>query len=280
MTTHGPFGFATATTDGSDRFLWTNTQPGPPSQDGAALPAVAGNLQWWWFDGETGSTGVGPQSGQGGAPEGYVCPETSDTGTGFNDTYNMEFDTVLDAAAEQWQFNFFTNQRGVDNDMLCEVQINESGGGWVTVPGGTFGGPGETLPPKVTTGDPDIWEPRSVDLSNGGLNTDASTLVRILLTMPAAGTTWHNDFGIDTIEIVGTPLAAADHEQDSFRFYDDGTESGASALENQNVDLSIAKETLFQLRVGGQLTGDPDALSATLVYKKTGDADSEFRKVE
>lgn len=275
MTTHGPYGFATATTDGSDDFLYTASNG---NQTGATLPATSQNLRWRWLDGETASTGVGPQSGEEGAPEGYIYIETSDTGSGFNDTYDMEFDTTLDAAAEQWQFNFYTNQRGNDNDVLCQVQINEDGGGWVNV-GSAFGGPGESLPPKVATSGTDIWESRSVDLSNGGANNDASTRVRILLTMPASGTSWHNDFGIDTIEIVGTVLAS--YEQDGFRFEDDdGTESGSTFLENQNVDLTIAKETAFRVRQGGQLTGDPDAHAATEQYKETGDGASEWRDIE
>lgn len=203
MTTYGPFGFATATTDGSDDFLYTNTQGGP-SQNGDTLPATTGNLQLWWNDDDTGSTGVGPESGQEGDPEGYLHIEASDTGTGWDDTYDIEFDTTLDASAEQWQFNFYTNQRGDDNDVTCQIQINENGGGWVDV-GAEFGGSGDS--DKVGTGVAQIWSSRSVDLSNSGANTDASTRVRILLTMPSdtGGLSWHNDYGIDTIEIVGTP---------------------------------------------------------------------------
>lgn len=69
------------------------------------------------------------------------------------------------------------------------------------------------------------------------------------------------------------------HEQDGFRFYADGTETGAAALENQNVDATVAKETIFQLRQGAQLINDPSARSVTIEYKKTGDADSEYRKL-
>jgi hypothetical protein len=201
MTTLGPWGFATATTDGSDEFLYSNSQGGP-SQVNDTLPATSGNLQLWWFTGSTGSSNVGPTSGQ--DNDGYIYPECSDTGTGFNDTYTMELDTTLDASAEQWQFNFYTNQRGDDNDMTCQLQINESGGGWVDV-GAEFGGSGD--PDKVASSGTQIWSSRSVDLSNSGANTDASTRVRILLTMPASGTTWHNDYGIDTVEVVGTPLS-------------------------------------------------------------------------
>lgn len=75
------------------------------------------------------------------------------------------------------------------------------------------------------------------------------------------------------------PGVAYTTEQDSFRFYDDGTESGSTALETQNVDLTRATETPFQLRVGGQMTGDAPAISAELQYKETSDAASEWRKV-
>lgn len=274
MTTHGPFGFATATTDGSDEFLYTNTQGGP-SQNGATLPATSGNLQWWWDDNDPASTGIGPTSGQEGDPEGYIRTETSDTGTGFNDTYDMEFDTTLDASAEQWQFNFYTNQRGTDNGMTCQLQINESGGGWVDV-GAEFGGISD--PDRVDTSGTDVWISRSVDLSDGGANIDASTRVRILLTMPASGTTWHNDYGIDTIEIVGTVLASRDQEAFAFE-EDDGTESG-STIKTQNLDLTRGKEDPFRVRVGMQATGNPPTESATLQYKETGDAAAEWRDVD
>lgn len=68
-------------------------------------------------------------------------------------------------------------------------------------------------------------------------------------------------------------------EQDSFHFYDDGTESGAASLENQDVDLTIAKEEIFHLRQGTQYVGDPAACAVTLEYKKTGDPDAEYRKL-
>jgi len=52
----------------------------------------------------------------------------------------------------------------------------------------------------------DVWIPRTVDLSDGGLNTDSSTQVRILLTFPSSGDIWHFDYGIDTITISGTVI--------------------------------------------------------------------------
>lgn len=275
MTTHGPFGFATATTDGSDDFLYTNTQGGP-SQNGATLPATSGNLQLWWNDNDTGSTGVGPESGQEGDPEGYLHIEASDTGTGFDDTYDIEFDTTLDASAEQWQFNFYTSQRGDDNDVVCQVQINEDGGGWTNV-GSAFGGSGDPTK-EATNTTPSLWTSRSVDLSNGGANTDASTRVRILLTMPSAGTTWHNDYGIDTIEIVGTPIVVYQQEGHQFRD-DDDDEADATDLGAQDSNVSRAKLTNTRLRVLTNITGDAPSEGVALQYRKVGDATTEWRDV-
>lgn len=197
MTTHGPFTFDTQV--GADADAWTFV-----SDNGANGLNGANTARAWSHDVDnTVSTNVGPDHGQGGNPDGYVHPEASSPNA-FGDTYHMTFNTVLDASAEQWQFNFYTNQRGDNNNATCEVQINESGGGWTTV--ATFGGSGD--PNKVATGGAHVWASRSVDLSQGGANTDSSTQVRILITMPASGTAWHNDYGIDTIEIVGTTLQA------------------------------------------------------------------------
>jgi len=126
-------------------------------------------------------------------------------------------------------------------------------------------------PQAITDATPDVeWNPNTASAVHIGYYAVEDTN----LTLTASGTP-----SIDTITASGTAILAAQHEQDSFGFYNDGTEAGATTLAAQNVDISIGKEETFQLRVGGQLTGDPDALSATLQYKKTGDADSEFRDV-
>ena len=98
--------------------------------------------------------------------------------------------------------------------------------------------------------------------------------------MPAAGTTWHNDYGLDVIEVVGTPLAAAEREQDKFRYYDDdGTESSSTALAAQDTDVTGSDTDPLHLRVGMQATGDHPTESAELQYKETSDAAAEWRKV-
>lgn len=268
MTTHGPFTFDTQTGADADRFLYTD-----PVVTDATLPQPSGTVRRWCHDtNETPSSGVGPQSGQGGDPDGYLYNEMSSPGA-FNDVFLLEFDTVLDASAEQWQFNFFTNQRGNNNNVVSQVQINESGGGWVDV-GAAFGGSGD--PDKVATGDPDIWSSRSVDLSNGGLNTDSSTLVRIELTVPASGTTWHNDYGIDTIEIVGTALASYEQEGHQWRD-DDGNEVNATDLGAQDSNISVAKETNRRCRQLSNVTGNPETHQATLQFKRDDEAATEWR---
>ena len=69
-------------------------------------------------------------------------------------------------------------------------------------------------------------------------------------------------------------------EQDSFRFEDDdGSESGSTFLEAQNTDISIAKETNFRVRVGGQFVNDPPAMAATLQVKETSDAATEWKTI-
>ncbi len=268
MTTHGTFTFDTAAGADADRYLYTD-----PVATDATLPQAAGTVRRWCHEvDETASTGVGPQSGAGGDPDGYLYNETSSPGA-FDDIYLLTFDTALDASAEQWQFNFKTNQRGDDNDVVCQVQINESSGGWVDV-GAAFGGSGD--PDKVGTSGTDIWSSRSVDLSASGVNVDSSTQVRIELTCPAAGTTWHNDYGIDEIQIVGSVL----WEQEGYRWRNDnGSESAATWKQNQDKEDIMTKTTNTRLRVLNDSAANDATKTVTLQYRRVGDPDSEWRSI-
>ncbi len=270
MTTHGTFTFDTQSGADADRFLYTD-----PVATDATLPQASGTVRRWCHDtNETPSTGVGPQSGAGGDPDGYLYNEMSSPGA-FNDVFLLTFDTTLDASAEQWQFNFKTNQRGNDNNVVSQVQINESGGGWVDV-GSAFGGSGD--PDKVATSGTDIWSSRSVDLSNGGANVDASTQVRIELTVPASGTTWHNDYGIDEIQIVGTVLAS--WEQEGFRIRnDDDNEADATWRQLQDVNDTVGKEENIRPRVLSDSTGDAPSVTRTLQYRRDDEGTTEWRDV-
>lgn len=270
MTTHGTFTFDTQNGADADEFLYTD-----PLATDATLPQTANTARRWCHDtNDTTSSDVGPTSGAGGSPDGYIYTEASSPGA-FDDVFTMEFDTTLDASAEQWQFNFKTNQRGDDNNVVCQLQINENGGGWVDV-GSSFGGSGDS--DKVNSAGTQIWSSRSVDLSNAGANNDASTRVRIELTFPASGTSWHNDYGIDEIQIVGTVLA--DYEQEGFRWRnDDDNEVDATWRQNQDVDDSVGKETNIRLRVLTDNDLNPDTHQATLQYKRDDEAATEWTTI-
>lgn len=264
----GTYTFDTQNGSDADQFLWTD-----PVATDATLPQVANTARRWCHDtNDTTSTNVGPTSGAGGSPDGYVYTEASSPGAA-NDNFYMEFDTTLDASTNDIEVQFKTNQRGDSNNSTCQVQTNENGAGWVNR-GTEFGGSGDS--DKVATSGTQIWSSRSVNLA--GLISHASTRIRIRVTFPSSGTTWHNDYGIDEVVFIGTvPLT---REQDKFRFYDDdGTESTSTALAAQDTDISIGKEVPFHLRIGTQAGGDPPTESVELQYKETSDAATEWRKV-
>lgn len=254
MTTHGPFTFDASNDADCQAFTFTSTNGGA-GQTTTGVISTAGTAAEFCHDTNGGnSANVGPDQGQGGVGDGYLYSECSNPGAA-NDEYTMTFDTVLDASAEQWQFNFYTCQRGPaigDNQSTCVVQINESGGGWATVTGGSFGGSGQD------TTDGTAWTSHSVDLSNGGVNNNSSTQVRILITTVAA-TVWHGDYGIDTVEIIGTVLL--DREQEGYRFRDDdGNETIATWAQTQDTPHTIIATGL----VGDEYTVDNYSADQTI----------------
>lgn len=274
MTTHGTFTFDAVNDADCQAFTFTSGGNGQTVAGQISNPGVAADFCHDTNGGN--SANVGPDTGQGGSPDGYLYTETSSPGAS-GDQYTMTFDTVLDASAEQWQFNFYTLQRGPaigNNQSTCVVQINESGGGWVTVAGGSFGGSGDD------TTDGTAWVSRSVDLSEGGVNVDSSTQVRLLIISQSA-TSWHADYGIDTVTIVGTPLALATTEQEGYRWRDDdGSESGASWLLAQDTSpLDRAAGLTTRLRMLLDVDDDLDPSQVTLQYKRNDEAASEWRDI-
>ena len=186
---YGPYSFASSSTGDVNEFLWTD----PITVNASAPPG--GNRHWAWDSNDTASSGVGPTSGQGGNPEGYVYTESSSPAAG-GDEFFMEFNTTIDTTSiSAFYIEFYTNQRGNDNNATCQVQINEGGGGWTNV-GPEFGGPDD--PDKVASSGTQIWSYRNVDLSAAN-NVD--TRVRIKVKLGTTGTIWHNDYGIDTVTI-------------------------------------------------------------------------------
>lgn len=75
------------------------------------------------------------------------------------------------------------------------------------------------------------------------------------------------------------PSATATREQDSYRGYEDGTESGSTAIEAQNTAFQVPPETTFHLRTGMQAVGDLAAESGELQTKESGDNAFWYEKV-
>ncbi len=238
------------------------------------LQAENSYRQWCWHNLDTTSSNVGPTSGAGGSPDGYVYTEGSSTGVA-GDEFEMELDETLDClnndnVTVEWK----TNQRGTDNDATCQLQTNEDGAGWVNR-GALFGGSGDS--DKVATGGTQIWSQRSVDISALGVD-DASTRVRLKIIF-GGSTIWNCDYGIDEVEVTGDTLSTAEVEQEGYRFYNDGTESGSVARQDQDTVDTIAREITFQERVLLNATDDPDTEQYQLEYKEVSDGVAEWRKV-
>ncbi len=201
----GLYTFDTQAGTDADAFLYS----GPLDTNAVLLYDLNTDRRWCHEVDATTSQNVGPSSGAGGNPDGYIYIETSSP-TAFNDVFHLEKEAVAndgtsityDASNQDITVSFKTNQRGNDNDTLCELQTNENGAGWVTR--ATFGGPSD--PDKVLTSGAQIWSARVVDLT--GLISDASTRIRWQLTLPASGTTWHNDYALDEILIEGVDQGA------------------------------------------------------------------------
>lgn len=102
----------------------------------------------------------------------------------------------------------------------------------------------------------------------------------VRITNTAWGSGGGGDIQIAEVDADFTPVVSDPvYDQEAFRFYEDGTESGATAKDAQNVDVTVAQEEIFQARVGTQVVNDAPTESVTLQYKETGDGDAEYRKL-
>lgn len=272
----GHFTFDNSATGDVDRFRY-----GDPVSADYALPITTGTARRWnWQDTDTASTNVGPTSGEGGSPDGYLHPEASSP-TVNNDEFYLELEDsgspgnpqIFDAAAQIWEVQFSTNQRGDNNDATCVVETNENAAGWVER-GTVFGGTGDA--DKVATSGTQIWTQRSVDLD--GLISHASTRIRIKVITTTTGTVWHCDYGIDRVAFIGTD--ALTRTQEGYRWRnDDGSESAATWKETQDTAGSAGTGDLLRLR---GLTDHSGAVTepVTVEYKKSTDGDTFYRPVK
>lgn len=77
-----------------------------------------------------------------------------------------------------------------------------------------------------------------------------------------------------------TAEAPLSREQEGFRFRnDDGSESGATGRQSQDVADTVAKETALRLRMLTDMTGNPGAEGARLVVKRDDEDDTQWRTV-
>ena len=214
------YGTYTFSADGdSDEAAWTFV-----SDNGTNGLNPANTARAWSHDtDDTTSANVGPTSGQGGSPDGYVYTEASSPAAG-GDTFHMTLNQTLNASTHDWDISFYWNQRGDENLATVAVQTNEAGGGWVTR--GTYAENG----PNVATSGAQVWNLENLNLTSAISN--ASTEIRLLVTFPATGTTWNNDFGIDTISVNGTPKPAT---------YADNLIEGYNASAVSDVDLLVLR---------------------------------------
>ena len=192
----GPYRFDTATGEAADAFVYTDK--GVTTK---TLPDIGGP-GWSWDQDDSPSFDVGPSSGAGGSPDGYLYTESSSPASGgdqqmleVEDQTNPGNPRTFDAATYSLLVQWKTNQRGDDNNATCELQTNENGAGWVT----RFSCGGPSDPDKVASAGADYWVQREVDLT--GVVSHASTRIRLLVTLGATGSVFHNDYGIDDVTI-------------------------------------------------------------------------------
>ncbi len=70
------------------------------------------------------------------------------------------------------------------------------------------------------------------------------------------------------------------HEQEGYRWRnDDGSESAATWLANQDTDISRGKESTTRLRLLTDVTGDPDSAGATVQFRAVGDGVTEWEDI-
>ena len=180
-------------------------------------------------DTPSGGGGIGPNGGEGGNPDGYIYTEAS-APTAFNDTFHVTYNTVLDAASSDWVVDFYWNQKGDSNLATLDLQTNEAGAGWTTQ--ASYGGGDQP------TNGANTWNFETLDMS--ALVANANTQIRFLVTMPAGGTIWNNDFGLDTITVREASAAPS-------LVYGDNLIEGYNANTTSDVDLLVLRSDVGEV---------------------------------
>jgi hypothetical protein len=225
---YGRYTFNSQTGGDEANFQWTS-KAGTLST--LSNPNTAG--RWCWDNNATASSGVGPDYGQGGNPDGYVYTEMSSQVSG--DQFIAEFETTIDTTSQTLNVDFYWCMRGNSTRATIEVQTREGvGGAWTTQ--FTTGYGDETIP---GTNGATTWFNKVYDITTNGASppSHATTYVRFLVTNTANPTSemWHCDTGLDGILIYGEDLEPTISNADDEGFFNGetnivitGTNFGAS----------------------------------------------------
>ena len=243
----GPGATTTYTFDSDgdpDEAAWTFE-----ASDGAnGLNPANSSRQWSHDTDDTTSVEVGPTSGQGGVPDGYIYTEASGAAS-WDDVYTVTNNSTFDASTANWVVEFYWNQRGDINLATLDLQTNENGAGWVTR--ASFGGGDQA------TGGPSVWNFESIDLT--GVISDASTEIRFVVTFPSddgSGLFWHNDFGLDTITIrEDTATSGFVYSDNLIEGYNASTASDVDLLSLRS-DVGETENVVFRVDSDGDVFSD------------------------
>lgn len=244
-----------ALADCNDDFILYSSRFGGDNEARAADNANGG--YWCWTNTGSPSTGTGP-------PTGTACmySETSSP-SAVGDVFYAELRTAINASANDIHTVSFNNcMYGNTSGMMYFEAFN--GSTWDVID--SWAGNATTT---FTSRGPYDFGPSGYNYTN----TDFKIRFRIV----TGGTSYQNDFAIDTVYIESDPNASI--EQEGYRWYNDGTESGSTARQSQDAADTVAKQTTVQLRVILNATGDPPSQQYQLEYKEASDPAGEWRKV-
>ncbi len=86
-------------------------------------------------------------------------------------------------------------------------------------------------------------------------------------------------FSITGIDATLTYTPVTGWTQAAFRFYNDGTESGSTAIAAQNVNITQAANILTAIRIQANTSGDQPTKQMKIQVKQTAASDSNYRDI-
>lgn len=244
--------------DANEDWILSCDSTGGGGTDHEAATADNTNGGWWcWTATGSPSSGTGPPSGTD-----CIYSETSTSGTGqpaAGDTFTCELRTAINASLYELYVTF---DRCTQGNTAGTLYVDAwDGSDWNNLD--SFAGDSTTT--FTSEGPYDV---------SAYTNTDFKIRFRVVL---GSTTVYTHDFSITNIRIYGADAASI--EQEGYRFYNDGTESGSTARQLQDVVDSITRLLTFQLRIILNATGDPPTQQYQLEYKEASDPATEWRKV-